>query len=315
MKAEELIKPVDRAHELFAALADPTRVRILLLVRDLELSVGELAEILDQSQPRVSRHVRILAEAGLVRRQKEGAWVFVGQGDRRITEPAHGLIAAVAGADDPIAPERARLGQVRAERQRRIDGWFESNAGEWDLLRRLGGQDIEVEASLAAAARKPSVGRLLDIGAGTGRVLELLSAEAESATGIDRSPEMLRLARGKLAGGGNQTADVRQADMRALPFTDGAFDTVTLHQVLHFADEPGAVIAEAARVLAPGGKLLVADYAAHALEELRTRFQHSRLGFENKTMCDYLTSAGLTPRLHSTHPGPELTVNIWEGRR
>ncbi|WP_374385589.1 ArsR/SmtB family transcription factor [Sandaracinobacter sp.] len=315
MTIEDPSKLVERAHELFAALADPTRVRILLLVRDLELSVGELAEILDQSQPRVSRHVRILAEAGLVRRQKEGAWVFVGQGDGAVLAPVHGLITAVAGGGDPIAAERARLGQVRAERQRRIDGWFESNAGEWDLLRRLGGQDTQVEDALVAAARLPGVGRLLDIGTGTGRVLELLSAEADSATGIDRSPEMLRLARGKLAGGGNQTADVRQADMRALPFPDGGFDTVTLHQVLHFADEPAAVIAEAARVLAPGGKLLVADYAAHGLEELRTRFQHARLGFEDKAMQDYLGMAGLQPRLLSTHPGPELTVNIWEGRR
>jgi ArsR family transcriptional regulator len=315
MKTVEQIKPVDRAHELFAALADPTRVRILLLVRDLELSIGELAEILGQSQPRVSRHVRILAEAGLVRRQKEGAWVFVGRGERNISEPLHGLIAAVAGDGDPIVPERARLGQVRAERQRRIDEWFESNAGEWDLLRRLGGQDVEVEEALTRAARRPSVGRLLDIGTGTGRVLELLSTLAESATGIDRSPEMLRLARGKLAGGGNQTADLRQADMRALPFTDNAFDTVTLHQVLHFADEPRAVIAEAARVLAPGGKLLLADYAAHAREELRTRFQHARLGFENRMISDYMKSAGLTPHLFSTHPGQELTVNIWEGRR
>jgi ArsR family transcriptional regulator len=306
---------MDRAQEVFAALADPTRARILLLVNDLELSVGELADILDQSQPRVSRHVRILAEAGLVRRHKEGAWVFVGPGDRELTGRVQALLALLSGATDPIAAERARLAQVRADRQRRIDDWFAANAGEWDLLRRLAGQDEAVEQALVAAAHTPQVGRLLDIGTGTGRMLELLAPAALSATGIDRSPEMLRLARGKLAAVGVQQAEVRQADMRTLPFEAAAFDTVTLHHVLHFADDPASVIAEAARTVAPGGKLLIADYAPHRLEELRQRFHHSRLGFEEEAVLGYLQAAGLNPRVLSRHPGPELSVTLWEGRQ
>jgi ubiquinone/menaquinone biosynthesis C-methylase UbiE len=300
--------------DVFASLADPTRVRILLLVRDLQLSVGELADILDQSQPRVSRHVRILAEAGLVRRHKEGAWVFVGPGDRAVVEPVFALIQAVAAGADPIAVERSRLAQVRADRQQRIDEWFEANAGEWDLLRRLGGDDTAVEQALAAAVG-PSAGRLLDIGTGTGRILELLAGGADSATGVDRSPEMLRIARGKLAAAGNQKADLLQADMRALPFADAAFDTVTMHHVLHFADNPAAVLAEAARVVAPGGRLIVADYAAHQREELRSRFQHSRLGFETEALSALMADVGLKPSLLSAHPGPELSVMLWEGRR
>lgn len=303
------------AQDIFAALADPTRARILLLVRDLQLSVGELADILDQSQPRVSRHVRILAEAGLVRRHKEGAWVFVGLGERAVVDPVFALIHAVAGEADPIAAERNRLAQVRADRQHRIDQWFEANAGEWDLLRRLGGDDTGIEQALADAAGRPAVGRLLDIGTGTGRVLELLAGRAETATGIDRSPEMLRIARGKLAAAGNQKADLLQADMRSLPFPNSAFDTVTMHHVLHFADNPSAVLAEAARLLAPGGKLIVADYAAHGREELRSRYQHSRLGFDGETMSALLSEAGLSPALLSVHPGPELSVMLWEGRR
>ncbi len=303
------------AQDIFAALADPTRARILLLVRDLQLSVGELADILDQSQPRVSRHVRILAEAGLVRRHKEGAWVFVGPGDRTLIDPVIALIQAVAGDADPIGAERTRLAQVRADRQQRIDQWFESNAGEWDLLRRLGGDDSAIERALAQAAARPAVGRLLDIGTGTGRVLELLSGAADTATGVDRSPEMLRIARGKLAAAGNQQADLMQADMRSLPFADAAFDTVTMHHVLHFADNPAAVVAEAARVVAPGGKLIVADYAAHDREELRSRYQHSRLGFDEAALSGLLAGAGLTPALLSAHPGPELCVMLWEGRR
>lgn len=306
---------MDRIQDVFAALADPTRARILLLVRDLELSVGELAELLGQSQPRVSRHVRILAEAGLVHRHKEGSWVFVGQGDVAVVESALALISAIAGSADPIAPERARLAQVRAERQRRVDEWFEAHAQEWDHLRRMGGQEGEVEDALLAAAVDPRVGRLLDIGTGTGRVLELLAGAADVATGVDRSPEMLRIARGKLAAAGNQAAEVRQADMRALPFADASFDTVTMHHVLHFADDPAAVLAEAARLVAPGGKLLVADYGAHAHEELRTRYHHSRLGFETQALCGLISDTGLRARLRSSHVGPELTVNLWEGRR
>jgi ArsR family transcriptional regulator len=306
---------MEHMQDIFAALADPTRARILLLVRDLQLSVGELADILDQSQPRVSRHVRILAEAGLVRRHKEGAWVFVGGGDRRILDPVHVLIEAVAGGLDPIATERGRLAQVRADRQNRIDQWFEANAGEWDLLRQLGGEGGAVEAALVAAAAHPVVGRLLDIGTGTGRVLELLAGAADVATGVDRSPEMLRLARGKLAAAGNQKADLLQADMRALPFADASFDTVTMHHVLHFADDPQAVVSEAARVVAPGGKLILADYAPHQREELRTRYQHSRLGFDAATIADMISRTGLAARQLSAHPGPELSVMLWEGRR
>jgi len=306
---------MNRLHDVFAALADQTRVRIMLLVRDLQLSMGELADLLDQSQPRVSRHVRILAEAGLVRRHKEGAWVFVGLSENAPMPEIYALIEKLLPDHDLIAAERARLAQVRSERQKAIDDWFRANAGEWDLLRRLGGQDTEVEKAITAAARDPKVGRLLDIGTGTGRLLELLHAESEEAIGVDRSPEMLRLARAKLSVEGSQAAEVRQADMRALPFDDHRFDTVTMHHVLHFADDPAAVIAEAARTVAPGGKLLVADYAPHAREELRSRYQHLRLGFEPDAVLGWLGAAGLKPRLLSSHPGPELSVTIWEGRR
>ena len=301
-------------HDIFAALADPTRVKILLLVQDLQLSVGELADLLDQSQPRVSRHVRILAEAGLVHRQKEGAWVFVGLADTAPATALAGLAASLQPGADPIATERARLGQVRAERQRVVDDWFEANAGEWDLLRRMGGQEEAVETALMEAAA-PDVGRLLDIGTGTGRVLELLAPKADNATGVDRSPEMLRLARGKLAAAGSQSADLKQADMRSLPFEGSSFDTVTMQHVLHFADDPAAILQEASRVLAPGGKLLVADYAAHGHEELRTRYHHARLGFEEEGLLSMLASAGLSPRLVSRHAGPQLSVLLWEGRK
>jgi ArsR family transcriptional regulator len=304
-----------RMHDIFAALADPTRLKILLLIRDIQLSMGELADILDQSQPRVSRHVRILAETGLVRRHKEGAWVFVGLGDNLPTEEIYSLIDRLLDGRDPCATERTRLLQVRSERQKAVDHWFDAHAAEWDLMRRLEGPVSGVEAEILAAARQPAVGRLLDIGTGTGRMLELLSAQADSAIGVDRSPEMLRLARAKIAGLNLPQTEVRQADMRALPFAAGSFDTVTLHHVLHFADDPAAVLAGAAALLAPGGKILIADYEAHLREELRTLYQHVRLGFDEDAVISWLKASGLTARTLYRQNGPELTVIIWEGRR
>lgn len=305
---------MEPVHATFAALADPTRLRILLLVRELELSMGELAEVLDQSQPRVSRHVRILAEAGLVRRHREGAWVFVRAGPRA-GAGLFALIGDLAGGVDPIAAERARLAHVRAERQRLADGWFAEHAEEWDRLRALQGSDREVERRLVELSAGRGVGRLLDIGTGTARILELLAPGARAAAGIDRSPEMLRIARAKLDASGLSGTEVRQADMLALPFPAASFDTVTMHQVLHFANDPAAAIREAARVLAPGGQLLIVDYARHDHEELRSRFRHARLGFAGGDMARWFADSGLRLEAEVAQPGPELTVVIWQGLR
>jgi ArsR family transcriptional regulator len=305
---------MQRALDILAALSDPTRLRIMLLVRDMELAMGELADVLGQSQPRVSRHVRILADAGLVRRQKEGAWVFVALDSRAPAAEVEALIERLLGGADPCAVERGRLAQVRAERQKAVDSWFEAHAAEWDWLRRLEGPAGGIDgALLAAATAGRPVGRLLDIGTGTGSILELLGPHAARATGVDRSPGMLRLARAKIDG--LPDSEVRQADMRALPFDDGSFDTVVMHQVLHFADDPAAVVGEAARVAAAGGRLLVADYAAHRHEELRSRLQHQRLGFEPGAVSAWMAAAGLEPRIAATAAGTGLTSILWEGRR
>jgi len=304
-----------RLLDILAALADPTRLKIMLLVRDLELAMGELAEVLDQSQPRVSRHVRILAEAGLVRRNKEGAWVFVAAGQHVPMPEIYALVDSLLEGRDIIAAERARLSQVRAMRQKAVDSWFDSHAAEWDFMRTLEGPEAAVEAAIVAAAQAGGVGRLLDIGTGTGRMIALLAVHASSTTGIDRSPEMLRLARAKLAGTDARSVEVRQADMRALPFEAHGFDTVTLHHVLHFADDPAAAIAEAARMVAPGGKLLVVDYAPHLREDFRMRFQHSRLGFDEDVVIGWMAGSGLRAVALSQHRGPELTVTLWQGSR
>ena len=306
------------ALDIFRALADPTRIRILLLVRRMELAVGELADVLGQSQPRVSRHIRILGQAGLVRRAKEGAWVFVRLGDAAATTPA--LAALEAWGDASADVDAARLSAVRAERDAAATAYFAAQADSWDRLRSLHVAESEVEAAIVAALGDRPFGCLLDIGTGTGRMIELLGPSARSAVGIDRSPEMLRLARGRIEAAGLPHAEVRRGDMFALPQPDSSADTVVLHQVLHFADAPADAIAEAARVLAPGGRLLIADFAPHEREELRTRQAHARLGFEEATVNGWLRDAGLEARVAARLPAPTgvaepLTVTLWLGER
>ena len=305
---------MDRLLSIYRALADPSRVRILLLVRRMELSVGELAAVLGQSQPRVSRHIRILADAGLVRRAKEGAWVFVRLGEAAVCGPVLAgvdALSADAGADD-----QARLAAVRAERAAAADAWFAAHAADWDRERSLHIADSAVEAAILAALADRNLGSLVDVGTGTGRMIELLGGRARDALGIDRSPEMLRLARGRIEASGLAHAEVRRGDMYALPRGDGSVDTVVLHQVLHFADDPAAVIGEAARVLAPGGRLLVVDFMPHGREELRTQQRHLRLGFADAQVTGWMTAAGLTAQVAARLPAPDaLGVTLWLGVR
>lgn len=305
---------MDALQVILRALADPSRVRMLLLVRRMELSVGEIAAVLDQSQPRVSRHIRILADAGLVTRAKEGAWVFVRLGDAARTGPV--LAAIDALADDAGAADQQRLATVRAERAATADAWFATHAADWDRERALYIAETAVETAIEAVLAPGVLGNLLDIGTGTGRMIELLGPRATSALGIDRSPEMLRLARGRIEGAGLVHGAVRRGDMYALPPADGSIDTVIIHQVLHFADDPAAVIVEAARVLAPGGRLLVVDFMPHGREELRSQQRHLRLGFADEQLLEWLAAAGLAGHVAARLPDRQaIGVTLWLGAK
>ncbi|MCW6530619.1 MULTISPECIES: ArsR/SmtB family transcription factor [Sphingomonas] len=305
------------ALEIFRALADSSRLRIVRLLRTMELSVGELAQVLGQSQPRVSRHVKILCDAGLAERRKEGSWVFVALGPADAVAP----VAAALDGWDAASPDRqaaadvARLAAVRADRAASAAAWFEANAGQWDAIRSLHIAEEQVEEAMLAALGDAPVGRLIDIGTGTGRMIELFAPRAETALGIDRSSEMLRLARAKLGEQGLANVELRQADLYALPMGDGEADVAIIHHVLHFAQQPGAAIAEAARVLAPGGRLLIADFAPHDREELRAQDAHTRLGFSDAQIERWFAAAGLTLAQVETLAGGELTVKLWLGVR
>nr|WP_295374401.1 metalloregulator ArsR/SmtB family transcription factor [uncultured Sphingosinicella sp.] len=303
------------APAIFQSLADPTRLRILALLRAMELSVGELAQVLGQSQPRVSRHVKILIDAGLAERRKEGSWVFLSLRADRV-QPLFALLDSWGEGDSAqVAADVARLAAVQADRAASAERYFASHAADWDELRSLHIAESEVEAAVARALGDKPVGELIDIGTGTGRMLELFGRAARRALGVDRSPEMLRLARVKLAQAGIQSAELRQGDMYALPIASGSADTVILHQVLHYAQQPAAAVAEAARLLAPGGRLLVVDFAPHEHEELRIRDAHARLGFADDAVCKWMQEAALDAHVVDHLEGGDLTVTIWLGER
>lgn len=299
---------MDTLTDLFRALADPTRLRIVALLGQMELAVGELAQVLGQSQPRVSRHVKILCDAGLARRRREGSWVFLTPGEATIAEPLDALIHAAGGAD--LGREDiTHLAAIRAERTAAAERFFAAHAHEWDALRSLHAADEAVEAAMHKLLPAP-LGRVVDLGTGTGRMLELFGGQG--AIGLDRSPEMLRLARAKLDGRG---VELRQGEVTALPLADGVADTVIIHQVLHYLNDPGTAIAEAARILAPGGRLLIADFASHEHEELRDTAAHARLGFDDAQIAGWLAEWGLTLDATETLEGGTLTVKLWRAAK
>lgn len=304
--------------DMFRALADPTRLRVVALLRAMELSVGELAQVLGQSQPRVSRHVKILTDAGIARRRKEGSWVFLCTGGAERTAT---LFSAIdrwndsEGGDHWARADTARLAAVRADRAAAAARYFEAHASEWDAMRSLHAPESAVEAAMIAALADAPLGRIADIGTGTGRMLELFAPAATRAIGIDRSSEMLRLARVKLAEITICPIDLRQGDIFDLRLANESVDTAILHQVLHYLPAPEAAIGELARTLAPHGRLLIVDFAPHNREELRDRDAHARLGFSDAQIGDWLARAGLTLDHAQSLEGGELTVKIWRGTR
>jgi ubiquinone/menaquinone biosynthesis C-methylase UbiE len=304
--------------DLLRALGDSTRLRIVHLLRAMELAVGEIALVIGQSQPRVSRHVRILAEAGLVERRKEGSWVFLALGRSSGCRAAQIALEAMpldTVEQSWIEADAARLAAVRAERARAAEDYFAAHAAQWDAIRSLHIPEAQVEASIKALLGDGSLGHLVDIGTGTGRMAMLFGPQARQVTALDRSPDMLRLARAKLPDDAGEHYRLLLGDFNALPLDDGGADTVILHQVLHYAQAPDHALAEAARIMAEGGRLLVADFAPHEHEELRTRDAHARLGFSDEQMAQWFAAAGLQAERTEALPGTPLTIKLWLARR
>ncbi len=303
--------------DILRSLADPTRLRIIALLRVLELSVGEIAQILEQSQPRVSRHVRILAEAGLVERRKEGSWVFLRLSPGKATDALREFLGAVplsAAEQNIVDLDLVALRTVQAERAAAASRYFADHAEQWDAIRSLHVAEAEVEQAMLRLMQNRRLGHVLDVGTGTGRVAELFAPSARRVTALDRSPEMLRLARARLTAH-DWPVELLQGDFYALPLGAESADTIIFHQVLHYAQAPDQVIAEAARVLRPGGHILIVDFASHDREELRTRDAHARLGFSDAQIRGWFASSGLLVEASDALSGGELTVRLWLGRR
>ncbi len=307
----------DDLNATLKATGEETRLRILCLLAEAELTVSELTEILRQSQPRISRHLKLLAEAQLVERFREGSWAFFRRAEHG---PAAAVVQRLVGALDPadpiVARDRERLAGVRAARVKAAQDYFRRHAAEWDRIRRLHAPDEAVEAEIRTLLLDRPFRSLLDLGTGTGRILELFAPEIERGLGIDLSIDMLAFARSRLDHAGIRNCSVRQGDIFDLSVPRDSFDVVIVHQVLHFLDDGGRAIREAARVLRPQGRLLVVDFAPHELEFLREEFAHRRLGFPPDAVAQWMEQAGLEGIVHKSlapEPGSDgkIAVSLW----
>ena len=301
--------------ERLRAAGEPTRLRMLQLLRGEELSVLELARVLGQSQPRVSRHLKLLVEAGLAERFADGAWAF----HRLAADDAargfvDGVLAPVPADDRLFDADRRALDAVREERRVEAADYFARNAGRWDELRGLHTDEAEVEAAVLAAAGPGPFRRLVDLGTGTGRMLQLLAPRARTAVGLDLSRSMLNIARAEAERAGLAYAELRLGDIFATGLPGGGADLVVVHQVLHYLADPDRALREAGRLLAEDGRLLVVDFAPHGREELREAHRHRRLGFSDAELARWSHDAGLAVAASAALPPADadgLTVRVW----
>ena len=302
------------------AASEAMRLRVLALLGEGELSVSDLTDILGQSQPRISRHLKVLVEAGLVERHREGAWAFFRLADSVSSRLLPPILAALDRGDPPLAEDRERLASVRARRSDAAQAFFARLAPHWDELRSLHASEEAVEAAIREVVGPGRIGSLLDLGTGTGRMLQLLAPQVDRAVGLDASHAMLSVARANLARAGLGRIELRQADIYAPALARGGFDLVVVHQVLHYLDDPARALAQAARLLAPGGRLLVVDFAPHGREVLRDAQGHRRLGFARDQVAAWFDEAGLASDAIRELPPPPgaagepLIVTLWLGR-
>lgn len=305
--------------DVLRAAGEPTRLRILALLEREELAVLEICRVLDQSQPRVSRHLKLLAEAGLVERFPDGAWVFyrlIGEGLQR---EIAGQMLSHTDPDDPVlARDRRKLDDVHTERATAAQTYFAENATQWDQIRSLYVSDSDVEEQILRVSGTERIRRLVDLGAGTGRMLTLLGPRADQAIGLDLSQQMLNIARAHVADVGLERCELRHGDIFGTRLPGASADLVVVHQVLHYLGDPAAAVKEASRLVDQGGRLLIVDFAPHKLEFLREQHQHRRLGFADAEIERWLKDAGLAKvRSHALPPARRegLTVKIWTAER
>lgn len=316
---EEQTLSVEDTLVALRAVGETTRLRLIALLAESELTVKDATAILGQSQPRISRHLKLLAEADLIRRYPEGSWVYY-----RLTDGPEGhlvrdLVSRISKDDPVLAADQERFRAIRKAKAEEAAAYFAARALTWDRERSLHVSEEAVEAAMRSALGETPFRSFLDLGTGTGRLLEVFSDQYSSALGIDASHDMLAVARANLAKAGLTNAQVRHGDVYALNVPPRSFDVVAIHQVLHFLDEPARALSEAARALRPGGRLLIVDFAPHELEFLREKHAHRRLGFGRDQMERWLETHDLDlEQVTDLVPGDDtdtnLTVTLWLAR-
>lgn len=310
--------PLDQTVNLLRAAGEHTRLRLLFLLSHGDLTVTDVIDILGQSQPRVSRHLKLLSEAGLLERYQEGAWAFFrAVQDGQNADFVNSLLAHMSETDVQLSRDLERLQEVRARRAAVASQYFDENASSWDAIRSLHVDESKVEAAMLSLIGSAPFQSMLDLGTGTGRLLELFADQYHRGVGVDGSREMLSVARSNLED--VSKVQIRLGNLLNLPIDANSFDLVTIHQVLHYLDDPKAAIKEASKALGPGGRMLIVDFAPHGLDFLRDEHAHIRLGFEANQMSGWLEECGLEvrkvqklePKGSKTAKEDSLIVTLW----
>jgi ArsR family transcriptional regulator len=304
---------MDNLLSALRAAGEETRLRILGLLAQGELTVSEITQILSQSQPRVSRHLKLLCEAGLLLRFQEGTWAFYRLAeDGEMGALTQSITERIPADNIQHKRDLERLEDIRANRAVLAANYFKENAENWSQIRKLYVPEKEVERKLLEATKDKRIHNLLDVGTGTGRILEVFAPHIDKGLGIDLSQDMLALARSNFANLGLNHCQARQGDMYNIPVDGSSQDVVVIHQVLHYADQPEEVFREAARVLRPQGILLIVDFAPHELEDLREYHAHRRLGFSDGETQSWGKAAHLNYVKTTRLASQKLTVKIWQ---
>lgn len=298
------------------AAGEPTRLRLLALLDKAELTVTDLVDILDQSQPRISRHLKLLVDAGLAQRFQEGAWAYFCTVDRgQARRFLDGILKPLANEDATLSADDAKLASVREVRAQKASSYFAANAEQWNKIRSLHVDENDVEKVMLEMGLGLNPDSVLDLGTGTGRILQLFAPHTRLGTGIDSSRDMLTLARSALSAPEFSHMQLRLGDVYECA-GDETFDLVVLHQVLHYLEDPGAAILAAGQRLSPTGRLLIVDFAPHDFEFLRDEHAHHRLGISPVQIERWLEETGLNVvESKSLKPSDSahdaLTVMLW----